>query len=173
MATAGAQDSGLRLAAGLAKSGDAAPRVTLELQRLPEPADESTAVARAPDPLPSRAALAVGTPIQICVTSAQRGYISLWSVDSDQLQVRIFPNKYAYPGELAAPIGPGERLCLGDGTQFTLSIAAPLGESKIYAHWTQLKEDARPDKPQEMITRGPARGFAEAWFPYLVVAGKG
>lgn len=91
--------------------------------------------------IPDAKSFPIGSNIKVCFKANEEGFITLWSVDSSGARTVIYPNKYAFSGERAAPVQKNERICLGDSKEFLFKIAEPLGRSQIYAHWTRTKEE--------------------------------
>jgi hypothetical protein len=153
------------------------PQLSLTLERVPDPAvkvaDQDNGQLLKPAAQDAR--LTFGTRLQICVTATHKGYITLWSVDSKDQTVRIYPNQYAHPNEPAGPIEKGETVCLGDGRQFTLRVQAPAGPSSVYAEWTADADEARlPSWQDPLVLRGAeprssGPDFAQARFGYVAL----
>ena len=90
----------------------------------------------------------LGTAVVVCFTASQSGFITLWSVDENNVPARIYPNQLSHddgdqlPG---APVAEGMRYCLGDDGRFRFSVGGTTGETyQLSLNWTPLEEDALP-----------------------------
>jgi hypothetical protein len=117
--------------------------------------------------------LPVGSHVKICVTATATGYITLWSIDSRDEHVRIYPNDRAYQGRRGAPIQKDEPTCVGEGTDFQLQVEEPLGRSQVYAHWTpteetQLAATTYPDLGHSLRSANPPGEYASQTLEYII-----
>lgn len=84
-----------------------------------------------------------GEDIVVCFTASRDGFVTLWSVDASGEQAVIYPNAFSHGDAKvrAAEVKQGNPYCVGQEDKFVLRAQPPLGESKVYLHWTRTAEE--------------------------------
>jgi len=135
--------------------------VTLKMEMRKAPAGSTEEKRRGLGPVavtsPSSPELAdggkvkTGEDIVICFTASRDGFVTLWSVDAAGEQAVIYPNAFSHADSQtrAAEVKQGKSYCVGQEDMFVLRAQPPLGESKVYLHWTRTAEEqlAKDDSP--------------------------
>lgn len=116
----------------------------LELKRF-----DASGTRMEPVPLESPNAVgqqAAGSPLKaqdlavICFTPTATGYASVWHHDYARQPVRIFPNAYSAAKGKASSVQAGERVCIGDQSDFRLRVTASQSTQRVYIHWTASQD---------------------------------
>ena len=93
----------------------------------------------------------VGETVEVCFTTSQSGFVSLWSQDAEGVLDRLVPNRYTPDGSEGVPVREGRTYCVGsdgrltteDGAtvaagtgKYRLEVREPVGQSALLLYWT-------------------------------------
>lgn len=97
----------------------------------------------------------IGTTVVVCFTASRSGFITLWSVDDNDLPTRVYPNRWSHENgdDMAgAPVAEGLRYCLGDDSRFNFTVGGRTGATyQLSLNWTPAENDALPSNAYVQI----------------------